>query len=64
MVISCFNGGGGLFFSFSDGGRASFLSEGGVPNGGASVLVWGVSKKIVRWRGCPHSTMGNPDTRR
>ena len=37
--------GGGVFFKWG----ASFLSGGGVPHGGASILIWGVSKKIVGW---------------
>ena len=47
---------------FSDVGT-SFLS-GGVPHGGASVLMGGVLKKILGWGGCPPwpppPTMGNP----
>ena len=36
---------GGVVFQM---GRASFL-KGGVPHGGTSVLVGGLSKKIIRW---------------
>ena len=55
--------GGGVFFKWG----ASFLSGGGVPHEGTSILIWGVSKKIVGWGvvhpppPCPPLTMGNPE---
>ena len=48
-VVSCFNEAGGVVFQIGGG----FILSGVAPHGGASVVVGGFSKKIVRLGGTP-----------